>query len=48
MKALMFDPRVKEIVDASRNNLEKLHKERDAEMKVFEAEQVKAKEEKIA
>lgn len=48
MKALMFDPQVKEIVDASRNNLEKLHKERDAEMKQFEAEQTKIKVEKIA
>jgi hypothetical protein len=36
MKSLMFDSRVKEIIDASRLNLEKLHKERDIKMKLFE------------
>ncbi len=47
MKALLFDPRVKEIIDASRNNLEKLQKERDAELKLFEEEQSKLKEEAV-
>lgn len=47
MKAMLFDPRVKEIIDASRNNLEKLQKERDAEMKLFEEEQLKLKDEAV-
>lgn len=47
MKALLFDPRVKEIIDVSRNNLEKLQKERDAELKLFEEEQSKLKEEAV-
>ena len=33
MKSLMFDPRVKEIIDASKFNLEKLQRDRDTEMK---------------
>lgn len=48
MKSLMFDPRVKEIIDASRQNLEKLQKERDAQMKQFQADQLKKQQETIA
>ena len=44
----MFDPRVKEIIDASKFNLEKLHKERDINMKQFEQEQQQIKLEKVA
>ena len=44
----MFDPRVKEIIDASKFNLEKLHKERDIKMKQFEQEQQQIKLEKVA
>ena len=47
MKALMFDPRVKEIVDASRLNLERLLKERDEEIKLFENKQANLREESV-
>jgi hypothetical protein len=38
MKTMLFDPRVKEIVDASRSQLDKLKTEREAELKAFEAD----------
>jgi hypothetical protein len=47
MKALMFDPRVKEIVDASRLNLERLLKERDEEIKLFESKQANLRQESV-
>jgi hypothetical protein len=48
MKSLLFDPQVKQIIDASRLNLEQLQKERDLEIKQFEVDQIKVKEDMVA